>query len=134
MRYDKCRQVIQEICHSALIFTLNPSKQVILNGSHALWQSNCSWKFELHHKNYMIRTVVRPSPLPVRLMLLADFDHHNHTPIKKWARGAHLLITELGTRELNETGPNKIILKKKGHFFTVNSFILLLGLYYRLKN
>ena len=24
------------------------------------------------------------------VMLLADFDQHNHTPIKNWARGAYL--------------------------------------------
>ena len=52
-------------------------------------------------------------------MILAEFDQHNHTPIKNWAHGAHLRITELGTRELNETGLNKIILKKRGQRFSL---------------
>ena len=60
-------------------------------------------------------------------MLLADYDQYNHTPIKNWASGVHLCITELGTRELNETGLNKIILKKKGQ-----KFLLLIASFYFL--
>ena len=43
--------------------------------------------------------------------LLADFDQHNHIPIKNWVHGAHFQITGHGMRELDETGLNKIILK-----------------------